>query len=1370
MKQYLPALLLAASLFAGIAVVKAQAPGELPARFFRAAFDHAQLEAVFRTAPARQVGAAEGVVLSLPDAEGVWRPFRIAKAPCLAEVLQQRYPAIQSFAGFCTDDPAVGVRIAWDGRAMQAFIFQAEGLQLIEPARGQAEGQYIAYKREDYSGTNLFYESDEMMLHPQDQQAGQAGNLPDPAPYVAHGGTLRTYQIAVSTTGEYTAFHYTGALTPANDPFQAFFDVLSALNTTFTYLNGLYERELSVNFVVLTGSMLAPDALVYLNPATDPYNVNAPLPRHVQSQMNISSVMTGTPYELGHVFHAGTDGGIAGIGVVCNPISSALGWSATQSPSDAIWRGLVAHEIAHQFGANHTFYGNLGDCFVRTASTAYEPGSGSTLMSYAGLCGSQNVATVADHYFHTHSLQEMAAYVTTGAGGNCAFTSPLSNTPPVADAGNSGYYIPKGTPFTLTGSATDADGDALSYCWEQYDTDNTNGGAPNSAANSTTAPLFRSFSPSDSPVRTFPRLTDILANTQTTGEILPQVSRTINFRLTVRDNHPGGGGWDIATRSVLVDGSSGPFLVTSPNTAVTWNGGENQGITWDPAGTQGGLVNCQTVNILLSTNGGQSFPFVLASNTPNDGSESVVLPFVISQTARVKVECANGRFFDLSNANFTITSPFALSVSNERASACTPGTAVFNLNVVPGSANSLPVTLSASGLPAGATAFFSLNPVLPGNAANAAISMPAGILPGLYPISITGDNGAVIQHLALAVEALSPGAPLQPLFSVCNDVTTPINLYNLLTGESPQGVWVETSAVPSGGGAFSAGSASFTPSAQPLGTYSFRFYPTSEIPGLPALACNSSHNSQSGPNITFNGQQAAYLNTGFLACNPAGRANTQTYDITVRVTRYRQVGSTNPATPNNLRLLFLNASGTLLGNSNGLAGLGTYTYSHASFPAYDARNGFQVWATDQGNAADIRFEVDVVIRYPQRLQASCPTQTSTVNIAINCTQTTPVPTTIPTAPGTYTATDEVTGVDGWTHYFDDRGTSNPADDLYLLSVQKDGNVVIPTNGVSVGVTGSGSLNLSQAAYVSNPYGWFVMNRYWNVQASSQPGATGARVRFPYSQTDFNGLNASVTASGGPALAHQQLLFYKFATGSGVDPNPINNHTGANFGNFVQLTHNNTLNFNGANDHYAEFSVSGFSGGGAGAGGGGINSPFPVEWLSFEAFAREGFVWLQWATQREANNAWFMIERSTDGRVFEIIDQVKGRGNSAQPNRYLYEDQKPLGGVVFYRLKQVDYNGQSVYSPVVSVWLKNDASLRAYPNPFSQQITFEVSQPMDRPGVLIFYNMYGQQVFRSTLDFTRSTRQHTDVYHLPPGLYFYEYNDGWNKFSGEIARQ
>jgi chitodextrinase len=467
---------------------------------------------------------------------------------------------------------------------------------------------------------------------------------------------LRTFRLAMSVTGEYTAyFGGTKAL------------ALAAINNTMTRVNGVFEKDFSARMVLIANT----DAVIYTSASSDPYSsasTGSGGAWNGELQSTLTSVIGESNYDIGHLFGASGGGGNAGcIGCVCTNNQKGSGFT---SPGDGIPSGdnfdidYVAHEMGHQFGANHTFtHSNEG------TGVQMEPGSGSTIMGYAGIT-TKDVQPHSDAYFHAVSIQQVTNNI---KAKTCPTKTATGNAIPTADAGLN-YTIPKSTPFMLTGTGTDANGDTLTYCWEQMDSQTT---STVPGATKTSGVQFRSYSPTASPTRYFPKMSSVLAGATTTSgtelvvEALNSVARTMNFRLTVRDNRAGGSGNNSDDMVVTVNATAGPFSVTAPNTAVSYVGGSTQTVTWAVAGTTANGVNCANVDILISHNAGTTWTTLLAA-TPNDGTQAVTIPNVAGTQNRIMVKGTNHIFFDVSNANFTIT---AGSTDNVAPSAPTNLTA-----------------------------------------------------------------------------------------------------------------------------------------------------------------------------------------------------------------------------------------------------------------------------------------------------------------------------------------------------------------------------------------------------------------------------------------------------------------------------------------------------------------------------------------------------------------------------------------------------------------------------------------------------------------------------------------------------------------------
>jgi hypothetical protein len=585
-------------------------------------------------------------ILLLPLPEGGFGRFRIVDSPVMEKGLADKYPEIRTFAGQGIDDPYSSVRLDITPAGFHAMIMAASDMIFIDPYAKGDTYNYISYYKKDYKLHNNEFHCDVIS----DDKI-----IKDTPPKNTRvfEGQLFTYRIAIGATGEYTTYHG-GTVTLG----------LAAIVTALNRVDGVYEKEVSVRMVLVANNNL----IVYTNASTDPYTNNNGNTMLGQNQTTCDNIIGSANYDIGHVFSTG-GGGVAYLGCVCasNKAGGVTGLSAPIG--DPFYIDYVAHEMGHQFGGNHTFNCTTGSCGGgnRVASAAYEPGSASTIMGYAGICSPNDLQSNSDAYFVAKSLIEITNF-TNGGGWSCATITTTGNHNPVVTAGAGGNTIPISTPFSLTGTATDADNDPLTYCWEEYDL----GAAGNWNAPVGSAPIFRSFTPVTNGTRTFPKLSSLLNNAQVIGEIMPTYARTLTFRLIARDNKVGGGGYGWGSLTITVSAAAGPFLVTSPNTAVTWSANTPQTITWDIANTNIAPVSCSNVNIKLSTDGGTTFPTTLISNTPNDGSEIINLPLVSTSTARIKVEAADNIFFDISNTNFTITT--ATGILNQEAKPIT-----FNL-------------------------------------------------------------------------------------------------------------------------------------------------------------------------------------------------------------------------------------------------------------------------------------------------------------------------------------------------------------------------------------------------------------------------------------------------------------------------------------------------------------------------------------------------------------------------------------------------------------------------------------------------------------------------------------------------------------------
>ncbi|MCD9187074.1 MAG: M12 family metallo-peptidase [Pyrinomonadaceae bacterium] len=637
------------------------------------ALDKAALKDILNRAPFEFTDEARNVnlLLSLPLPNGVLARFRIEESPVMEEGLAKKFPEIKTYRGQGIDDPTASVRFDLMPTGFHAMILSPRGTVLIDPYAKNDTENYITYFKQDATRTEDFAchfdgEKEFESIYKSDS----AYTLPDTSNVIS-GTTLRTYRLALAATGEYTAAVGGGTVAGA----------LAAQVLIMNRVNGVYERDLAIRMVIIANNNL----IIYTNAATDPYTNNNGTTMLGQNTTNLNAVIGSANYDIGHVFSTG-GGGVATLNAPCSS-NKARGVTGLTNPvGDAFAIDYVAHEMGHQFGANHTFNGIVGSCGGgnRSSGSAYEPGSGITIMAYAGICGNQDLARNSIDTFHVRSLEAITAFSTNAAtGGSCSVNTATGNTPPTVSAvGGTIFNIPKQTPFALTATASDANNDSITYDWQEY----VNGGAtgtstiPNSDADSTARPILRPYLPTTSATRLFPSLQYILNNANVppatfdcgrttaclTGELLPSIGRTMAFQVVARDNRASGGGINSATVNVVIDPNSGPFSITSQNAlapSLVWIGGSNQLVTWNVANTTASPINAANVKISLSTDGGQTFPTVLLASTPNDGSEFVTVPNISASQARLKIEATNNIFFDISDINFSISVVTAANAS-----------------------------------------------------------------------------------------------------------------------------------------------------------------------------------------------------------------------------------------------------------------------------------------------------------------------------------------------------------------------------------------------------------------------------------------------------------------------------------------------------------------------------------------------------------------------------------------------------------------------------------------------------------------------------------------------------------------------------------
>ena len=544
------------------------------------------LKSQLRDAPLRGASfETSNLTVKFPNNNGILQSYYIKEAPVLGERLQLQFPTIRSYIGVAIDNPRITMRFSVSQDGLHSATYRSEnGTTFIDPYT-KDQNNYIIYATKDLPliDTDFVCEFENNNVIDRSFNITETSRIND--------GNLRTFRLALACTGEYAQFHLTqqGVGAGETDAVKKA-AVLSAMNTTMTRVNGIYENELSVTMTLVDNT-----SIIYLDELTDPYTNNSGGAMLTENQTVLDTNIGGVNYDIGHVFSTG-GGGVAYLASVCSAGSKAGGVTGLLSPiGDVFDIDYVSHEMGHQFGANHTFNGDAGSCGGgnRNNATAFEPGSGSTIMAYAGICAPQNVQNNSDGYFHIASLNEIWANITTGVSTCAVLSSTGNNSPTINPLTN--YTIPKLTPFVLKGNGSDPDGAAsLTYSWEQKD-NAISTQPPVSTSNS--GPLFRSRTPKSSADRYMPSIGTVLGVIPATWEVLPSVARTLNFDLTVRDNDANGGRYVTESMPVTVEDVP-PFLVTEPNTAVVWGVGTTHTVSWDVGSTTNATINCQNVNIL----------------------------------------------------------------------------------------------------------------------------------------------------------------------------------------------------------------------------------------------------------------------------------------------------------------------------------------------------------------------------------------------------------------------------------------------------------------------------------------------------------------------------------------------------------------------------------------------------------------------------------------------------------------------------------------------------------------------------------------------------------------------------------------------------
>lgn len=680
--------------------------------------------------------SASSTIISVPNELGQMESFKVLEAPVFSPELSELYPDIKSYVGFSTSKNGARLRMSVSPQGVQTMVtYMDKPGVFMQPVTGD-NSKYIAYSRAargDFVDDFVCSVMDD--FNNENPEAYALANNSSESNRTANDQILKKFRLAVSVTGEYTQY-FGGTIAGA----------YAAINASITRVNEVFETDMAVSFILIN----APN-IIYTNPSTDPYspaNLGSEGAWNMELQNTLTAQIGNVNYDIGHLFGRSGGGGNAGcIGCVCVANQKGKGYTSPGQggpEGDNFDIDYVAHEIGHQMGANHTF-----SFRTEGAGVNVEPGSGSTVMSYAGITGADNVAMHSDPYFHYVSINQILNNLQNRTCWQNNAPETITNAPPVVNAG-ADYFIPQGTAYVLRGSATDPNaGDALMYSWEQTDS-----GQVTSAVfgpTNTQGAMARSLPPTASPDRFIPKFSSVLSgnltqtnpNTSSSWETVSTVARDLNWNLTVRDRQPTATGLNGQTSSdnmkiTVVDGE--PFVVAPhPNFAPN----STRTISWSVGETASAPINAQNVNIKLSVDGGTTFPYTLASNVPNVGTASVTIPDVaFSDTVRILVEAVDNIFYSVSpNMKINDSPDFVVVNPDGTQTLCGADTATYNLSLIGSYAFTSPIAFSATGLPTGATAVFSPDSLSADGDFTMQINNLGAVPVGEYNISIVGTSG-----------------------------------------------------------------------------------------------------------------------------------------------------------------------------------------------------------------------------------------------------------------------------------------------------------------------------------------------------------------------------------------------------------------------------------------------------------------------------------------------------------------------------------------------------------------------------------------------------------------------------------------------------
>ena len=693
--------------------------------------------------------------LDFPNSNGELQKFKVLESPIMHPDLAAKYPNIKTYVAQGIDDPTAYMRFSITKYGLHCFTLSGTGPACyIDPYTNDRK-KYIVYDRSSITKDPSDFQCLMGNVQPPPAMKNSGGNI---KPVAANDQIFRTFRLALSCTAEYGNFFANSGTELA--------DIMAAMTVTMNRVNGVYEIDFSVTMQMVSNN----DQIIYWgNTSADPWSSEW----NNTTQTEIDSKIGNANYDIGHNFNTGGGGNAGCIACVCVTDDKGSGYTGGSNPvGDPFDIDYVAHEMGHQFGGYHT----MNTC-SRSGSgqTEVEPASGSSIMGYAGICGT-NVQNNSDAHFNYVNIRDITQNIQTG-NSTCGMQTSLTNNPPVANAGLD-YTIPQGTAFVLEGSATDADGmGSLTYNWSQNDPEQaSSNGSPQSTW--TQGPLYRAKLPVTSMDRYMPQITDIIAgNLSPTWEMTPTVGRNMEFSFVVRDNDVGGPQAHDDLMQVTVIGSAGPFQVTSQNAATSWNAGATETITWNVANTSGGAVNTPNVDIFLSTDGGFNYPITLVSGVTNNGTTTITVPTgAATTTGRIMVRGASNIFFDINDADITIIeSDFAMNFSSTTIDVCPPDNAVYNFTYNTFLGFNETTAFTASGQPGGTTVVFTPSTaIFDGTPVQMLISGITGAMTGTYNITVTGTALSTTKTVLVTLNILD-GTPSSATLTSPTDGATSVS-------------------------------------------------------------------------------------------------------------------------------------------------------------------------------------------------------------------------------------------------------------------------------------------------------------------------------------------------------------------------------------------------------------------------------------------------------------------------------------------------------------------------------------------------------------------------------------------------------------------